>query len=26
VMTAVANRKEKPAIAGADPTYPSCNR
>ena len=26
VMTAVANRKEKPAIGGADPTYPSCNR
>ena len=26
VMTAVANRKDKPAIAGADPTYPSCNR
>ena len=26
VMTAVAHRKEKPAIAGADPTYPSCNR
>jgi len=26
VMTAVANRKEKPAIGGADPSYPSCNR
>ncbi|WP_309670414.1 M28 family peptidase [Gemmatimonas sp.] len=26
VMTAVANRKEKPEIGGADPTYPSCNR
>ncbi len=26
LMTAVANRKEKPAIGGADPTYPSCNR
>ncbi len=26
VMTAVANRKEKPAIGGADPTYPSCTR
>jgi hypothetical protein len=26
VMTAVANRKDKPAIAGADPSYPSCNR
>jgi hypothetical protein len=25
-MTAVANRKEKPAIGGADPSYPSCNR
>ena len=26
VMTAVANRKERPVIGGADPTYPSCNR
>ncbi len=26
VMSAVANRKEKPAIGGADPNYPSCNR
>lgn len=26
VMTAVANRPNKPAIAGPDPTMPSCNR
>jgi hypothetical protein len=26
IMTAVANRKDKPAIAGADPNYPSCGR
>jgi hypothetical protein len=26
VMWAVANRKDKPAIAGADPTYPACRR
>lgn len=26
VMMAVAMRKDKPAIAGADPTMPSCNR
>ena len=26
VMLAVANRKDKPAIAGADPSYPSCLR
>jgi hypothetical protein len=26
VMLAVANRKDKPAIAGPDPTYPSCGR
>jgi hypothetical protein len=24
VMTAIANRKDKPAIAGADPAYPTC--
>jgi hypothetical protein len=26
VMTAVANRPKKPAIAGPDPTMPTCNR
>jgi hypothetical protein len=26
VMWAVANRKDKPAIAGADPSYPACRR
>ncbi len=26
VMTAVANRPDRPAIAGQDPGYPSCNR
>ena len=26
VMTAIANRPEKPAIAGPDPTMPTCNR
>ena len=26
VMMAVANRKDKPAIAGNDPSYPSCGR
>jgi hypothetical protein len=26
VMFAIANRKDKPAISGADPTMPSCNR
>ncbi|MES2525171.1 MAG: M28 family peptidase [Gemmatimonadota bacterium] len=26
VMLAVANRKDKPAIAGQDPSYPSCGR
>ena len=26
VMMAVAMRKDKPAISGADPTMPSCNR
>ncbi len=26
IMTAIANRKDKPAIAGPDPTYPSCAR
>jgi hypothetical protein len=26
VMMAVANRKDKPAIAGNDPAYPSCGR
>jgi hypothetical protein len=26
IMTAVANRKDKPAIAGPDPSYPSCGR
>jgi hypothetical protein len=24
VMTAIANRKDRPAISGADPTYPAC--
>jgi hypothetical protein len=24
IMWAVANRKDKPAIAGADPAYPAC--
>jgi len=26
IMLAVANRKDKPAIAGPDPSYPSCGR
>jgi hypothetical protein len=26
IMTAVANRKDRPAIAGPDPAYPSCAR
>jgi hypothetical protein len=26
VMTAIANRKGRPVIAGADTTYPSCGR
>lgn len=26
VMTAIANRPDKPAIAGPDPTMPTCNR
>jgi hypothetical protein len=26
VMTAIANRPNKPAIAGPDPTMPTCNR
>jgi hypothetical protein len=24
IMTAIANRKDRPAISGADPSYPSC--
>ncbi len=26
VMLAIANRRDRPAIAGPDPSYPSCNR
>jgi hypothetical protein len=26
VMTAIANRKDRPLIVGQDPAYPSCNR